>query len=243
VPKRLLVSIHDVSPRFESEIDTLVDLVSASLGCQRFAMLVVPNHWGDAPLSEAKAFQGRLRRWADTGIEMFVHGWFHKDMAQHSGLTGLKARHMTAGEGEFLGLAADIAAQRMADGRMLIEDIIGRPVTGFIAPAWLYGEGAHVALRDSGFALAEDHFSVWRPGSGKIVARGPVITWASRSPVRRLSSYAVAAGARIGHHALQNCRVAVHPGDVGFDGIKSSITATLRMLRRGRDISHYKELI
>jgi hypothetical protein len=29
----------------------------------------------------------------------------------------------------------------MADGRKLIEDIIGREAAGFIAPAWLYGPG------------------------------------------------------------------------------------------------------
>ena len=27
----------------------------------------------------------RLRDWADAGVEMFVHGWFHKDLSDHSG--------------------------------------------------------------------------------------------------------------------------------------------------------------
>ena len=30
----------------------------------------------------------------------------------------------------------------------LIEDIIGRPIDGFVAPAWLYGPGAIEALAD-----------------------------------------------------------------------------------------------
>jgi len=126
--KLLLASIHDVGPRFEREVDQLADLLAGLLGGPKFAMLVVPNHWGEEPLAEAKAFQARLRAWADQGVEMFVHGWFHKDLAEHTGLAAFKAHHMTASEGEFLGLTRDVAAQRMADGRKLIEDIIGRDV-------------------------------------------------------------------------------------------------------------------
>ncbi len=149
-PQVLLASIHDVSPRFEREVDILAELFTRQLGAPRFAMLVVPDHWGKAPLREAAAFQGRLRNWAEAGVEMFVHGWFHRDFASHAGLARFKARHMTAGEGEFLGLGQTEAARRMNDGKALIEDVIGRPVAGFIAPAWLYGEGAHAAMRELG---------------------------------------------------------------------------------------------
>jgi hypothetical protein len=47
------------------------------------------------------AYQAKLRRWSELGVEMFVHGWFHKDLAQHSGVAAFKAKHMTASEGEF----------------------------------------------------------------------------------------------------------------------------------------------
>ena len=45
----------------------------------RFAMLVVPNHWGDAPIIPGSNFASKLRAWADLGIEMFLHGFFHRD--------------------------------------------------------------------------------------------------------------------------------------------------------------------
>ena len=120
---------------------------------------------------------------------MFVHGWFHKDLATHEGLGArLKAQHMTAGEGEFLGLDQATALDRMRRGRALIEDVTGCKVAGFIAPAWLYGEGAKAALAEAGFALAEDHWKVWQPVSGRVLVRGPVLTWASRSHARIASS-------------------------------------------------------
>lgn len=240
--KRLLVSIHDVGPAFESDIEQLVDRLSARLGGSRFAMLVVPDHWGAHPLAGNSAFAARLRRWSDEGIEMFVHGWFHRDSAAHTGFAGLKARHMTAGEGEFLGLSAAEAARRMADGKALIEDIIGRPVAGFVAPAWLYGPGALQALASAGFAVAEDHMRVWQPGSGAILARGPVITWASRTAQRTASSLALAALARVALQALQTVRVAVHPGDVTKPSLLASIDRTLDAFA-SRPASRYSHLL
>ncbi len=243
-PKRLLASIHDVSPRFEREIDALADIVSRRLGDGApFAMLVVPDHWGESPLSEARAFGTRLREWSDRGVEMFVHGWFHRDAAEHSGAAAFKAKHMTAGEGEFLGLPEGEAATRMADGKALIEDIIGRPVAGFIAPAWLYGEGAMKALRNSGFALAEDHMRVWRAADDTRLAHGPVITWASRSTMRTASSLLVAALGRYALRPLETVRVAVHPGDMTKPSIVRSIDATLASLVKSHIPSRYADLV
>src|SRR5690348_13380757 len=148
-PRRrlLLASIHGVSPRFESEVDELIAVLETHVG-NRLAMLVVPNHWGDAPLVPGSAFATRLRSWADEGVEMFLHGFFHRDMSEHGAVADrLRANFMTAGEGEFLGLSEIDAAERIGRGRKLVEDVIGRPIAGFIAPAWLYGTGTLQALR------------------------------------------------------------------------------------------------
>lgn len=241
--RRLLVAIHDVGPHFESQVDALVDRLARLLGQMCFAMLVVPNHWGEAPLAANRAYQTKLRRWSEAGIEMFVHGWFHRDDSTHTGrITRLKARHMTAGEGEFLGLDRTEALRRMMNGRQLIEDVVGTPVAGFVAPAWLYGDGARAVLAEAGFAIAEDHMRVWRPATGAIVARGPVITWASRSRPRIASSLAVAAIAPGLLHGQRVARVAVHPGDIGVPRLLASIDRTLSAMARARTPSRYADL-
>lgn len=241
--KRLFCSIHDVGPRFDREVDQLAELYDRQLGHAKFAMLVVPDHWGAAPLTENKAFQAKLRSWSDAGVEMFVHGWFHRDTASHSGLAKFKAGNLTAGEGEFLGLDHAEALQRMTDGKALIEDIIGRKAAGFIAPAWLYGPGAMSALAQAGFALAEDHFKVWQPESGKVLARGPVITWASRSRMRQLSSRFFAGIARVALQGQRDVRLAVHPGDINVQQLTRSIAATLAAFTSGRQTARYADLI
>jgi len=241
--RRLLVAIHDVAPCFEREVDTLIALIERRVGAARFAMLVVPDHWSRAPLSAAPAFQSRLRGWAEAGVEMFVHGWYHKDAGDHSGAAGFKARHMTAGEGEFLGLSREEAVRRMRDGKALVEDVTGRAATGFIAPAWLYGPGARAALCECGFALAEDHLRVWRPGAeDRPLVRGPVVTWASRSRSRTASSLAFAGLARIALQPLSTVRVAVHPGDTTKPAILASIDATLAAFTRRHAPARYRDL-
>lgn len=241
----LLASIHDVGPRSQGAVDRLVDLFIRHMGVPSYAMLVVPDHWGEAPIVPGSAFATRLRTWSDSGVEIFLHGWFHRDAGTHaSAAARFKARHMTAGEGEFLGLDYGTARSRMEQGRALLEDIIGRPVAGFVAPAWLYGEGAREAARDCGFALAEDHFRVWSPQrDDQIVARGPVVTWASRSRGRIASSLAVAALARALLPRRRAMRLGVHPGDTTVPALMASIDKTLASLSRGCRFGRYADLL
>jgi predicted deacetylase len=239
--RKLLASIHDVSPRFESEMDALVDLLQTHVG-DRIAMLVVPNHWGDAPIVPGSRFAARLRSWAERGFEMFLHGFYHRDQSSHASASDrVRARFMTAGEGEFLGLSTDEARIRLDEGRRLLEDVIGKPMTGFVAPAWLYGPGAHRALTESHVAIAEDHLRVWSPASGKVLARGPVITWASRSKARLASSLAAASALR--RAPINALRVGVHPPDIRHAALVRSIDETLRIARRKRTASGYADLL
>jgi predicted deacetylase len=241
-PHRLLLaSIHDVSPRFESEVDRLLDLLAPHVG-KRLAMLVVPNHWGDAPIIPGSTFAGRLRAWAEQGIEIFLHGFTHRDAAQYTDAADrLRARFMTASEGEFLGLSSSEAKQRIAEGRALVEGVIGRPIDGFVAPAWLYGDGAREALAQSAIPLAEDHLRVWSPPTGAELAWGPVITWASRTRMRLMSSLAAAAILR--RAPLEVLRIGVHPPDVRHAALVRSIEKTFAVARRNRRPAAYSDLL
>jgi len=240
-PRKLIVSIHDVSPRFESEIDRLRDLLRPHVG-SKLALLVVPNHWNDAPIVGGSPFASRLRSWADEGMEVFLHGYFHRDDCVHrSARDRLSARIMTAGEGEFLGLSRKVAVERIHSGRALIEDVTGRPITGFVAPAWLYGRGALEALAHCEIGIAESHWTVWSPLTGAQLAFGPVITWASRSRVRAASSLVAAAALR--RAPIPVLRVGVHPPDVTKPALLGNIERTLRIAAQSREIGLYSDLL
>src|SRR3569623_1562259 len=91
--------------------------------------------------------------------------------------------------------------------------------------------------------LAADHMRAWRPATGEGVAKGPVITWASRSRWRSASSLAVAALARAALPRKAWMRLAVHPGDTNVPALTDSIARTNASLSRGARVARYRELL
>jgi hypothetical protein len=173
---------------------------------------------------------------------MFLHGLGHRDDSLHARARDrLRARFMTAGEGEFLGLDRAEAAARIERGRAIIEQVTGRPIAGFIAPAWLYGPGALEALEDCAIPIAEDHMRIWSPASGRELGRGPVITWASRTRLRLASSLAAASFLR--RAAIKSLRIGVHPPDCGHPPLMRSIDTTFQLAARNRRIARYSDLL
>ena len=126
-------------------------------------------------------------------------------------------------------------------GRALLEDITGRPIDGFVAPAWLYGEGAREAMIECAIPLAEDHLRVWSPASGAQLAWGPVITWASRTRARLVSS--LVASALLRHVPLNVLRIGVHPPDSRHKALVQSIDKTFKAASRGRRPGRYSDLV
>jgi uncharacterized protein len=241
--RRLLASVHDVTPFHLERLDRLVPIVEKAVGAGRYALLVVPNFHRAGLLKDNITFARRLRGWSDTGCEIFLHGFTHLDESEHASRAArLKAQKMTAGEGEFLGLSHSEATQRLVEGRAMLEDMIGKPVAGFIAPAWLYGDESLKAIADQGFALIEDHFRVWNPVNGAVLTRGPVVTYASRSIPRLASSILWSRIATVALARARTVRFAVHPHDVDSPVLIREITRALSRFSASHRPSAYSDL-
>ena len=241
--RRLLASIHDVTPFHTDRLNRLIPIVERAVGVGRYALLVVPDFHHSGSLRDHPDFSKKLRAWSDAGCEIFLHGFTHLDESTHASRSAqLKAERLTAGEGEFLGLSHNEAMRKLAEGRMLLEDIIGRPVAGFIAPAWLYGKESLKAVADQGFALVEDHFRVWNPQTSKVLARGPVITYASRSIPRLVSSILWSRVATVALSRAKTVRFAVHPHDTDSPKLQHEIERALSALTWTHTPSAYSDL-
>lgn len=84
---------------------------------------------------------------------------------------------------------------------------------------------------------------VWRTADGTTLARTPVVTRATRTPARLLSSLAAADVARIALRPLPVVRIGVHPGDIGSPAVMRRAAATLATLSRGRVAGRYAGLM
>jgi uncharacterized protein len=241
--RRLLASIHDVTPYHAERLERLVPVIEQIVGAGRYALLVVPDFHKAGLLRDNLTFARQLRRWADAGCEIFLHGFTHLDEATHATRAAqLKAERLTAGEGEFLGLSYAEACAKLIEGRKMLEDIVGRQITGFIAPAWLYGDDSLKAITDQGIALVEDHFRVWNPQNGQVLTRGPVVTYASRTPTRLVSSILWSRIATVALSRARTVRFAVHPHDVDSPRLLAEIERALSAFASSHAPSSYAEL-
>jgi predicted deacetylase len=135
----LVVTIHDVTPPTLPAVTALRELASR-WGVARATLLAVPDFHGIAPLATHAPTIAWLRRCADAGDEIALHGLRHAQVGPAAGLDALRARWFTAGEAEMLGAGAG-APGALARERDRLGALVRAPIHGFVAPAWLEPRG------------------------------------------------------------------------------------------------------
>lgn len=204
------VSIHDVSPRFSSEIEHAIWLCRAR-GVSP-ALLVVPNHHGDAPLDAAPDFVRRLLEFERAGSQILLHGLYHRTPAAPPRFGRFFRQELaSAGEAEFGELNLTEAAERIDRGLTMFAKL-GLPVHGFVPPAWILPRRLLPALASRNIRYTESHFGVTDPVSGRRRASA-VMNFATRTRGRLLTSVTYVRAARFLRRAVP-LRIAIHPPDL-----------------------------
>ncbi len=240
----LLLSLHDVTP-FHLDRLKRAEEVLLSWGATQASYLLVPDFHGAWPVEKHEAFGAWVRAPHPYPVEWLLHGFFHSEAVEPAGGTrpaGLgawfKARFMTAAEGEFHALGRLEADARLRRGVQAFEQSVGSRPAGFVAPAWLFNDNLIPALGGLGFGFTEDHGSVYDVEGGRTL-RCPVITWATRTTLRKYAS-CLAAPLLLHHWASGPAlRIAVHPSDFDHLFTLGSIGRTLRTALRTRRMVSY----
>lgn len=236
------VSIHDVSPAWEREIDLALEM--AREANVRPALLVVPDYHGRAPLSEHPGFVARLRDLEADGHEIYLHGYYHRardwnDHPRHGERGGLtttsriraRLHHafaqkvVSASEAEFSDLSPKEAIERLDAGERVLKSA-GLTVTGFVAPAWSMPAWVLRLLGERGYRFTEDHLRVHDPSTRRS-RPSVVLNYASRTPARLLSSVAWCRLARPARRLLP-ARIAIHPADMRYALLRRELASLLQ---------------
>ncbi len=236
----LVVSIHDVAPPFLPEVTALRARLGG-WGVDAVTLLAVPDYHGRAPLDEHAATVRWLRRQATRGDEIALHGLVHRqEFPARRRRDRLRAAIFTAGEGEMLG-AGQADPVRLAEARAALARMVGGPIDGFVAPAWLEPAGFEAVLARLGFVWHETAMSVARIAGEARRWRAPVIGFATRS---RWRERAAVAWARALTPVLERMpetapvRVALHPGDLGSAAVMRAVERSVRrLMRRHRPVT------
>lgn len=216
VPPLLCVSIHDVAP---STWDDCARLAAAlrEVADLPLSWLVVPRYHGR--LDDDAALRAGLDAALGRGDELVLHGYTHLDTAAAG--QGLRQRFLrgvyTQREGEFAALGADEARRRIALGLDWFR-ARGWPVSGFVAPAWLMGQGAWEALGDFPFAYTTTftRFHLLEGSKGRGAEQGvfaPSLVYAARNRSGRALSPMVAELVARWQARAPLVRFSLHPPD------------------------------
>lgn len=221
-----MISIHDVSPATWARTEEILSDLKR-VGAPVTSLLVVPDHHHRGLISENKGFADWLRGKCDQGHEAVLHGYFHlRQTRTTDDLTKrLITSAYTAGEGEFFDLEKSAAMKLLARGQESLR-ACGVDFSGFIAPAWLLGEEAELAVREAGFEYTTRISTVSDFRSGSIHhSRSQV--WSVRAGWRRTCSLAWNALLFQNTLGAPLTRVGIHPPDWDFPGIRKQILRIL----------------
>ncbi len=180
--KKILVSLHDVTPVMFDRSRRLTDMIMKRTGTD-FTMLVVPDFHSQGRIDKYSDFCTWLRELNDAGVEIAQHGLYHLDVHEKFSIEG---KLFTKGEGEFLSLSSAEAGLRIEEGYRILADVLGEAPSGFTAPAWLYSRGTREALKDFPFKWVEYRWAI--EFANAPVHRIPAVVFATRTLWKRLCS-------------------------------------------------------
>lgn len=248
-PLQLLISLHDATPFHLPRLRRAESLFE-EWGVEKIAYLFVPEYHGGYPSKESPEFIAWCRESRPFAVDWFLHGLRHleepaapssTEQRTHASGDAWKRRLLTAGEGEFLGLAEAEQRRRLETGLASFRACLGSEPSGFIAPAWLFNARLLPLLKDLKLRYTEDHRRVYRADTGAFLD-APVITWATRTLIRKYGSLVVCPTLATLWARRPVVRVAVHPFDFDHPETVRSIARVLKKLLRGRSQAFTRDL-
>lgn len=236
--RQFIVSIHDVTQHnCECVSAILRDLEGVGVGVT--SLLVVPDYHRRGVISGDSDAAGWLNSLARGGHEIVLHGYYHLREARpgESLRDRVMTRFYTAGEGEFYDLSQFDAEQRLRDGRRVLREM-GLSASGFIAPAWLLGEGGLRACRETGFQYTVLFDRIVDLSQQRVTAARSLV-YSTRSAWRRVVSLMF--NARLAWRRREDAvlRLSIHPPDREHPAVWSQILRLAREAAAGREVTTY----
>lgn len=238
----LIVSIHDVAPPFEPQIDAILGRLKA-LGVTRCSLLVVPDYHGGGRADRNAGWVSRLKSWQAEGHEMVLHGYFHR--AGKNGSPDLKHAFLrnvyTASESEFLELDVAEASGRLKLGLEVLGNA-GLAPRGFVAPAWLMNAEVLKTLGELGFDYTNTLKKIIDLKSGRDCDCWSQV-YSSRSWWRRWTSVAWNECLWQKNRGRQLVRISIHPPEIRYPMLWSHLESLIKRALEGRKTLTYVDFV
>lgn len=201
--KTVIISIHDVTPRFQKEID------------------IILTHFADMPISVliTPLWDGWHRLKPDfsdilRGYEKVLHGLTHRSNGRDLG--GNIMAFSSRSDRELFHLSREQTYQRLDMGRRLFEEAFDETPTGYIPPTWFHNRHSISLLEEMGFLFTETAQHIINFGQNARNNAVPVCLDYGNN--RLLETFFTYGWRFIVHHFSPDVvRMSVHPSDVTND--------------------------
>ena len=216
--RTVCIVLHDAAPSTRQACTRVLAAVRQVAGDAPLTILAVPRYHGEEPTPEFEAWLGeRARR----GDELALHGCTHLDEGKPKGtVDSVRRSHYTRGEGEFWSLSHDEALARIDVGIAWFAKHRW-PLSGFVAPAWLLGQGARSAVLARPFEYtATLRQLIHLPGQRAVTSQS--VVYSTSSGWRRRASVAWNAWVDLAERRNAVLRIELHPRDADFTPVRRS---------------------
>ncbi|WP_165248617.1 DUF2334 domain-containing protein [Paludisphaera soli] len=224
VSSSFAVVVHDVAPALAEHLADVRRAIAPLVG-DRLSAAVVPC-WHGAALGAGRRDARFLRVLERSAGAFLMHGFAHRQ-------DRLGPIAMLSGRSNELdGLSLDETRRRLEAGRAILDRRLGRPVEGFVPPAWRSGRAGMAELARHGFRFRAGFSSLEFVDAPPIGLATWSWDWGVLAPLGP-------AGARLGD-ALHRLRpgslpcVVLHPADAGRGLLPRAVRVVERLIGRGR---------
>ena len=243
---KLLISLHDITPFHQARI-LKAEKYFAEWGIQKITYLFVPEFHHENLASENAEFKTWCVIKKSFAIDWYLHGYHHLETIKNGAgqrsdtekkPTSLsdtfKRKVLTGGEGEFLALDEESIREKISSGAEVFNACLGFQPQGFVAPAWLFNSRLLPVLKEKKIAFTEDQRFLYRTDTGIKIA-SPVITWATRTWLRKYGSLIVCPTLARMWTREPILRIAMHPHDFDHPATITSIYGVLKYAMKNRE--------
>lgn len=131
--KLLVVSLHDVSPKFEKELELIISELN-KIKINKKNLLIIPNLNSSFDISKNQNFIKIIKDEQEKGAELTLHGFYHEN--QEDFLSRF-LYFIPVGVNEFGKIDLTKAKKLLGEGANKIKKIFGIKPRGFVPPNWV----------------------------------------------------------------------------------------------------------
>jgi predicted deacetylase len=201
---------------------------SEGVPVRALTLLVIPRHEDRASLDRHGPTREWLRKLADSGASLAMHGLTHRMEGRvWNPWRWALSRGFARGQGEFLLSNRSDFVRRLDASRAIFRRAgLEEALSGFVPPAWLLSEAALIEVRQSGFAFYERFSGIV---CREVVQARRLISFGSLTALEARTTTAY--GQWQATRAPVDTRLAIHPADLARPSTVHALRAILGNLR------------